>query len=314
MGEKISIIGAAIVDVLVQGASQAVFQTGSAPAKNICMSVGGDAVNEASVLSRLGVPVELQTLLGADMAGELLEHYCEKQGIELRACANGKIPTGINVVLVDEKGERSFLTNPEGSLRKLSLEHIQMPFAPETKILCFASIFVFPLLKDKEMAEIFRCAKKQGILVCADMTKCKNGERVEDIRETLACIDYLMPNYEEAAMVTGEQKLENIADKLLEAGVKNVIIKCGKQGCFIKNAEKSMQIPAISGVKCVDTTGAGDSFAAGFVYGLWKGYDLRTCAYYANACGAAAVQKLGAAEGIKNLEQIEDYVRTDRKR
>ncbi len=304
--ENVVIIGAAIVDVLVQGANPKAFETGSWPAQNIRMSIGGDGINEATVLGKLGVPVHLQTMLCDDEAGKIVREHCGKYGISVDGCAVQKeVPTGVNVVLVQENGERNFLTNPNSTLRKLTLEQISMPFLKDTKLLCFASIFVFPYLQNEEMAEIFAAAKAQKITVCADMTKCKNGERVKDIKEALSYIDYLFPNYEEAAMVTGKTDLEEMADEFLQAGVKNVVIKCGRQGCYIKNEKQSLKVPAVSGVTCVDTTGAGDCFAAGFLYGLWKDYEIQQCARLANACGALAVKTLGATEGITGLSQVE---------
>ena len=91
---------------------------------------------------------------------------------------------------------------------------------------------------------------------------------------------------------------DRAAEALLEAGVKNVIIKCGSKGCYVCNHEIKMYIPAVPNVNCIDTTGAGDSFAAGFIYGLSEGYSLEKCAEYANECGAKAVSVIGASEWI----------------
>ena len=97
-------------------------------------------------------------------------------------------------------------------------------------------------------------------------------------------------------LLTGEETVEEAADSLAEAGAGNVVIKCGQKGCYLKSAQKSEWVPAVSGVRCVDTTGAGDSFAAGFVYALSEGKSLRECAEYANQCGAKAVGSVGAVE------------------
>ena len=308
MKKKIVIIGAAILDVLVQGADKEVFEKGSWPAEDIRMSVGGDGINEATILRKLGLPVRLQTIIGDDIPGKIVREHCRKYGIDLNEGNSDGIPTGLNVVLVQKNGERNFLTNPQSTLRKLTREHIRLPFPKETKIVSFASIFVFSHWKDEELSWLFRQVKEQGAIVCADMTKCKNNETVKDLSQTLPYVDYLLPNYEEASMFTGETDIDRIADVLLEAGVKNVVIKWGRRGCYIKNRETQLTIPAVFGVECVDTTGAGDSFAAGFLYGLYQGYTLEQCGKIANACGALAVQKLGAAEGIDNFAQVEQVL------
>ena len=176
---EIVIIGAAIVDVLVRPVNAAVFETGSYPAEEIGMSPGADALNEAIVLARLGGQVRLETVVGDDAAGRFLIRECADNGIMIEERQIKKeIPTGINVVLVGGDGERNFLTNPHGTLRALRLSDIRMPFEPEARYLCFASIFVFPEIKTAQLVRIFSQAKRQNMTVCADMTKCKCKETV----------------------------------------------------------------------------------------------------------------------------------------
>lgn len=289
------VIGAAILDVLVCPAGKEVFEIGSSPAEDIRISFGGDAMNEACVLAALGKKVYLETITGNDAEGKMIISRCRALGIELGdSILREEMKTGINVVLVQKNGERNFLTNRNGSLRKLRLEYIARPYPKDAQILCFASIFVFPEIENTELVEIFRQAKEQNIIVCADMTKRKKGETVEDIAEALSYVDYLIPNEEEVVLLTGKKSVEEAAEILHQAGVKHVIIKCGSRGCYISSENIKMQIPAIEGIKPIDTTGAGDSFAAGFIYGLSEGWSLEQCARFGNECGARAVQHVGA--------------------
>lgn len=309
MKGEILVIGASILDVLARPVDEKVFCTGSSPVESVILETGGDALNEATVLAKLGKKVELLTVLGKDRAGRTIREHCREQGISLNmAVTEEEVETGINIVLVKENGERSFLTNPRGTLRALAMKHIPRKFPEYIKIVSFASIFVFPEMGDREMAETFRRIKSRGILLCADMTKRKNGETVEDIRESLSYVDYLFPNREEAALVTGKDYVEDMADAFLNYGVKNVVIKCGAEGCFVQNREESFQVPAVPGISCVDTTGAGDSFAGGFLCALSEGKSLKECAEFANACGALAVQKMGATAGISDRKQVDDLI------
>lgn len=300
MKKGIMLTGAGIIDLMVSPAEKTVFETGSYPAEEISMSFGGDALNEAVVLANLGKKVYLNAVLGADFEGRTVANYCQENGVDISLCCVKKgLKTGINVVLVEPDGERSFLTNRNGSLRKLTLSDVPETFPEDVGIFCFASIFVYPEMKDEELAIVFERAKKAGLITCADMTKRKNGETVSDIAKALSFVDYLMPNEEEAFLVTGAEKAEEAAAILRGAGVKHVIIKCGKRGCYIDSVEGKMWISPEEVVKSVDTTGAGDSFAAGFVYGISEGWDLETCAKFANKCGAKAVSYLGATTWCK---------------
>lgn len=308
MKKKIMIAGAGILDVLVRPVERDVFEKGSVPVETIQISTGGDALNEATVLARLleeENQVELVTVLGKDRAGGTILDHCRKEGIGTElVIEEASLETGVNIVMVEKNGSRSFFTNPRSSLRKLALTHFPERFPEETGIFCLASIFVSPKLGGSELAEIFERAKMQGSCVCADMTKCKNGETVEDIREALACLDYLFVNEEEAAMVTGKKQPDDMAEEFLSCGVKTVLIKCGARGCYVKGEEAEGQFPAVPGTRCLDTTGAGDSFAAGFLCALSEGRSLKECIRWANTCGALATEKTGACEGIQNRRQV----------
>lgn len=302
---EIVIIGASILDVLAYPADEEVFRTGSSPAEDIRLSVGGDALNEATVLARLGMKVLLETVIGSGKAGKFILDHCRDCGILLPAdCVREDFSTGINVVLVSRDGSRHFLTNPYGSLRRLTLQDIHMPFPQSAKIVCFASIFVFPEIGPKELEVIFRTAGEQGKIVCADMTKRKKNETVEELAEALSYVDYLIPNDEEAMLITGENTVEEAAESLRRAGVKTVVVKCGSKGCYVCGREKCFWVPAEKNVKCVDTTGAGDSFMAGFLYALFQEKNLRDCARNGNYFGGKAVAVTGATDWLVSHKKI----------
>ena len=312
--KNIMIIGAAIGDVLVYPASPEVFVSGSHPAREILLSTGGDGLNEATALAGLGKDPYLCTLLGRDQMGELVKTHCQTRGIRqdfLRYEAD--IPTGLNVVLVRENGERSFLTNPSSTLRNLKPCHIPETFPREVGILCLASIFVSPWLGSQELAGIFARAKKQGITVCVDMTKRKKGETAWDMKEAFSQVDYLFANREEGRLLTGKEEPEEIADVFLECGAGCAVIKNGEKGCYLKNEEEAFAIPGFS-VECVDTTGAGDSFCAGFLYGLSEEKDLYTCGLYGNACGALAVRQVGACREKILRKDVEKLIEEQEKK
>ena len=296
MSKKVSVIGAGVVDIFAGPVDKDIFSKGSVPARNIGMTCGGDALNEAVILSGLGLDTELVSLLGVDEAAGTILKYLRSNNVDVSKIAEDKaIPTGMNIVLVDEKGERYFVTNPESSLRKLSKEHILPHVDDLGEIVSFASIFVSPKLSISDMEEVFKKIKeKPGRILVADMTTAKNGESIEDIRPILKYIDYLIPNEKEVALLTGEADPSRNAEIFTEHGVCNVIIKCGKDGCIYKSASEEGSIPAYSDAKVVDTTGAGDSFVAGFIYALSNGLSLPECCRYGCAVSSVVVEHMGS--------------------
>lgn len=317
------IAGAAVVDVLAAGTPVDVFETGSSPAKDILMSFGGDALNEAVVLSRLGGQVTLISKVGCDRAGQAILQYCRENGIStecIRECED--ISTGINIVMVTEDGERHFITNPGSTLRRLTAEDIisvqiwdkdadkKQDDEREKSIFCLASLFVSESLGIPEMEKVLVWAKEQNFVVCADMTKPKHGEKAVQCAAVLKHLDYLFANQAEGAMLTGKDKPEEIAEILYEQGVSHVIIKCGAKGCYVYGKNQvgdflNQYVETVPSKKCIDTTGAGDSFAAGFLYALSKEKDFIQCARFGNACGSLAVEQTGAAAWTEDEKAIE---------
>lgn len=311
--DRIVIVGAGVVDVLVNPVDREVFDKGSVPVEHIRISTGGDALNEAVILSRIceaKQKVSLVTVLGKDDAGNTIRNCCEKEGIDSGfIITDENLETSVNIVMIQKDGSRSFFTNPKSTIRKLELSHVPEQFPEDAGILCMASIFVSPLLGKDELAEIFSRAKKQEMIVCADMTKCKNGEKVSDMKEAFSYIDYLFANEEEASMVTGKLNREEMAEEFRKYGVKHVLIKCGGQGCYVCSDEVKGLFPAVPGISCIDTTGAGDTFAAGFLCALSEGKTLKECVKWGNACGSLTVEKVGACAGIRNREQVQERVK-----
>lgn len=305
MEKEITIIGAAILDVLAGPVNEMVFQTGSQPMETTRLSFGGDALNEAVALSRLGKKVQLISKVGKDEAGDRVIDYVKGCGLSAEGILQEEgLTTGINIVLIDDKGERHFLTNPSGSLRRLDKEDILPNVRTMGEIVSFASMFVSPLLDIPAMEQVFRSIKSQpGRILVADMTKAKNGETLEDIKCLLPYIDYILPNEDEIALLTGILDSRKNAELLVDAGVGCAVIKCGAKGCIIATKATILEVPAYSVEELADTTGAGDCFAAGFLWGLSQGMDIRECGKLACAVASCAVEQVGATEGIVSAEE-----------
>lgn len=302
------IIGAAIADILLRPVSAEVFTQGSYPVDSIRMSIGGDAINEATVLARLGHRPLLVTRLGDDGVADTIEAHCRREGICLHSRREPGFDTGINVVLVTGDGERSFITNKNGSLRKLGLAHILPALDTEAyksaRLVCLASMFVSPLLTLEDTETLFARVRADGKILCADTTRRKNGETLADITPAIRHLDYFFPNFEEARLLTGCEAPDGVADAFLSAGVKNVVLKLGGRGCLVKNAAERIEMPVYPDANCIDTTGAGDTFAASFIAALLEGRSLPECAAYANAVASICVEHLGATTGKPEKDEI----------
>lgn len=302
------IIGAAIADILLRPVDETVFSKGSCAVDSIRMSLGGDALNESTVLARLGHAPLLATKLGVDGVADFILAHCAREDVKVHAAQDARMDTGINAVLVGSDGERCFVTNKNGSLRRLSLQDVLPVFETEAfrgaKVVCLASMFVSSQMDLKDMEALFAAVKAAGKVLCADATKRKNGETLSDAAGALRHLDYFFPNLEEARLLTGLEQPDEIADALLSVGVGCVALKLGGKGCLVKSRSERYEVPAYAGANCIDTTGAGDTFAAAFIAGLLEGKDAVQCAAQANAAASLCVESLGATAARLDPEEI----------
>ena len=303
--KKITVIGAAIVDVLAGPVKKNIFETGSQQMERMKLSFGGDALNEAVVLSRLGRQVELISKVGDDETGARVMAYLQSNHVWTAGIrVEEGLETGMNIVLVDEKGERHFLTNPKSSLRKLVVEDIDPYLDDAADIVSFASMFVSPLLDIEGMEYIFKRIKsKPGRILVVDITKAKRGETLKDLKKLLPYVDYILPNEEEIQLLTGCKDPYKNAKMLVKAGASCAVIKRGRKGCLIRTKDRFYKIPAYPVEQKVDTTGAGDCFAAGFLWALSEGMQIEECGRFACATASCSVEHLGATAGVESIDE-----------
>lgn len=311
MSKKALVIGAAIVDIPLSPVGPEVFGAASWPLERIAMQLGGDAANEALTLARLGCEPVLLSKVGRDPAGDFALATLAAAGVDVSLVAREEgLDTGINIVLVREDGERSFITNRNGSLRRLALADLlpalDAPALEGAEVACLASMFVSPQLTLDDTAALFDALKDRGMALCADATRRKHGETLREAGGALSRLDYFFPNLEEAALLTGESDPDAVADALLGCGVGHVALKLGGRGCLLASRSERHRVPAVPGVRCVDTTGAGDTFAAAFIAALLEGRSFLDCGRCANAAASLCVERVGATAGEWGRREVEE--------
>lgn len=306
-------VGAAIVDVPLRPVGKDIFDHESYPLDQIGMTIGGDAINESTIISRLGHKVGLMSMVGQDVVGDFILDHCCREGIDTAGVRQrAGIDTSINIGLVTADGERTFVTNRNGSLWKMSIDDVDLSLVGRARVLSLASFFNNPRLDNAALVRIFQTAKAAGMTITADMIKPRLGETFDDVAGALAFVDYFFPNRDEARLMTGEEDIARVADRILAYGVKHVVIKIGEEGVLIKAQDgTAMIVPAMRGITALDTIGAGDNFASGFIAGLLEGKSLAECGAYGNVAASLAITSIGATTGVKSRElfdrQLEAY-------
>jgi sugar/nucleoside kinase (ribokinase family) len=301
-------LGNAVADVLARPVDELAASGTSQPLEDVALSAGGNCVNTAIALARLGIPVRIAAAVGDDPFGQLLRARILQEGIDdagLVTIPDAK--TSTSIVLIESSGERRFL-HLRGVNAYYSGEHLDWELAQGARFFHYASAFAFPAFDPDHLAPALRRAHDMGcktsINICWDM----RGRWLNLLRPALEHTDFIFPNCDEGRELTGESEPARIAARLRQMGVKTVIVKLGAQGCYIDSPEGAFTAPGFA-VKPLDTTGAGDCFAAGFLAALSLGRSLPQAARYANATGALATLSLGGSDAAPTLAQLEDFLR-----
>lgn len=301
---EIICLGQAVIDCISRGINHDTGRKNVYRADSISLNIGGDAVNEASVLSRLGHSVKLAYGSGRDIAGNIIYEEMKKMGIDLRyADRSEERMTPIANLMVNGDGTRFSYNSTATMLEGYVPDHGIME---NEKILSLASLFRAPLDRASVIKDFVKAAKDKEMIVCAD-TKLATFRKIgpRDIEEIMPLIDYIFPNENEAGFFSGEKEYEKMAEYFRALGVKNVIIKTGKDGCTVKGENESFHLDALP-VHAIDSTGAGDNFVAGFISGILRGFSLRKCAQYGTVCASVCVCNQGASGGVRSRKEADD--------
>ena len=298
--------GIACCDIMVPGIEPDDFKRENVCVEKFTYSTGGDAMNQAVTLSKLGHDAVLLTMLGNDIMGDFLVGSAKKAGLNTDYIRfHESLPTSLTLVCVHRDGNRNFIFN-KGADIEISGECVPAQLMDMAGVIGIGSAFGDIKLTES-LQDVLRSAKEKGLYTCVDIMHGSCYDDARGLENFLPYTDYIFPNEDEGFFLTGEKERDKIAEKLLSLGCGCVVLKTGKEGCILY--KKNGEILSVPGyiVDMIDTTGAGDNFMAGFMAGLLEGLSDRDCARLANATGAASVRYIGAA-GISSRAEVEDLM------
>jgi len=271
--------------------------------------MGGNGSNTAFALAKLGVPVKVMGMVGRDERGERLLEKLSGAGADTAWVGRSEGPTTTTVCVANRAGDRLFLQRP-GS----SLEAFAEP-ADFTPALCAgashyhqANLYSLANLR-KHSAETMRRARAAGLTVSVDTGWAADGQWMEVLAPALPNTDLLFVNEDEARMLTGHSEPDAIARALRGAGATDIALKLGARGCILYAGSERIECAPFA-VDVVDTTGAGDNFAAGFLAALHRGFGYAEAGRMANATGALSVTILGAGRAARSWDAVREWIAT----
>ncbi len=271
---------------------------------------GGCAMNAGIDMAKIGIETAVLGKVGKDNFGSFLCEELQKYNVNVDGIVlDDAEQTSASVVLSSSNGERSFL-HTVGANATFCYDDINWDVIEKSRIVFVAGTMLMDAFDGADCARVLKRCKEMGKITVLDTAWDSRGRWMEILEPCMPYIDVFMPSIDEAIeLAGGETEPEKIADKFFDMGVKQVVIKLGSRGCYLRESKdaEAIVIPCYK-VDAVDTTGAGDSFCSGFLSGMAKGLSFAACGRFANAVGAHCVMAMGASTGIKSYEEIQEFI------
>lgn len=300
--KKIVVIGSLNMDIVLE--TPRMPQIGETIAgSNISFVPGGKGANQAYAIGKLGGDVAMIGAVGADSSGEALLFNLQSAGVKTEGIeVIDGVPTGQAYIMVDENGDNSIILIA-GTNGKVTKEIIQN----HMDIIESCDIIVMQMeIPVEVICYVKTLAKQLGKIVILDPAPAKADFPDELWKD----VDYIKPNETELGILT-HQSIDSVesakegAEKMLEKGVKHVLVSLGSEGCLFVTGEETHFYPAHK-VKAVDTTAAGDSFTAAFALAISQGKSHEEAIAFGQKVAAIVVTRKGAQTSIPTMGEIEE--------
>ena len=290
MSGRILVIGDVMTDVIVMPEGPIV--KGSDRRATVRSRPGGSGANQAVWLGAMEAQVSFAARVGS---GDLhmYENYFRGLGVVPLLAGDKDLPSGVLVTIVDPDGERSFLTD-RGANLNLCPDDLPEALLYDVAMVMVSGYSFFSPKPRGAVRELIETAGKRDIAVAVDPASVGFLKEVgtEGFIGWTAGADWIFANRDEAQALTGLADIE-AQMKRLGQYYGSVIIKCGPEGAVLGGREGIAQSARAPAVKVVDSTGAGDAFAAGFLSTYLAGEGLELALQHGVEAGSKAVQSIG---------------------
>ena len=266
---------------------------------------GGKGANQAVAAARLGARVSMVGCVGDDLFGRQLLDGLREDGIDTRAVRVDRgAPSGVALITVDPAGHNTIVVAP-GANRRLTVADVDAAGETIGAADVLLTQLEVPMEAVLQAARLARARGRQVVLDPAPATPLP-GELYKNV-------SLLNPNEGEAQWLTGitvddEAGVHAAAEVLLARGCGAVVIKLGEKGAFIASGTTREMVEGVR-VQAVDTTAAGDAFAAALAVALAEERDTVAAARFANVVGALSVTRMGAQPSLPSRDEVAALVR-----
>ncbi len=303
---SIAIIGELNLDLIVTGAPRLPEPGEEIIVGGMELTLGSASAIMACQFADLGDDVLFISKVGGDDFGRRALDFLRAKGVPTDAIAvNDSLATGltISVALDSERAQLTVM----GCIQEMRLDDVVFSLLRGRRHLHVSSFYLQRNLRP-DVARIFARAKEMGLTTSLDTGWPHEGESTRDPEPVYPHLDVFLPNEAEAVLLSGTSTVEDALIALAER-VPTVVVKLGPEGAIAQRGGEVARRGAFA-IDVVDTTGAGDSFNAGFLHAHLSGADLTDCLDLGNACGALSTRAAGGTASQPTLEEAMEFLTT----
>jgi ribokinase len=271
----------------------------------IVTCTGGAGTNTSVSFSRLGLKAGFLGKIGNDYNGKIILNELKNEKVPFLGKLDKKMGTGTSIILDSMEHERTILTY-KGASEHLKFNEMNRN-ALNTKWFYFSSLAEDSFQTQKKLAKI---AKKKGIKIALNPSSYQAEKGAEYIKDILEVTEILILNKEEAQMLIKKNIVgKELLKELIKLGVKIACVTDGPNGNIVYDGEKFYNSNVHNEIKCVERTGAGDAFAAGFVAGIIKNKGIEFSIQLGSANSESVIQYIGAKNKLLTLNEAEKIIK-----
>jgi sugar/nucleoside kinase (ribokinase family) len=266
------------------------------------LSSGGSAANTIHGLAMLGVNAGYIGSVGKDQAGDFFENDMRNAGVATILTRRNSV-TGTAVTLISPDSERTFATHL-GAATELSADDLN-----EVDFIGYDILYMEGyIITDKKLVETAcRYARNAHMKIAIDLASYNVVEaKLTEFREIIEkYVDIVFANEDEARAFTGFAPIEAL--EILADLCEIAVVKTGGEGSWVKSGSEIHRI-GTDKVKVLDTTGAGDLYASGFLYGYASGKSLEICGHYGSLVAGKVIEVLGARLDADKWQEVRKQI------
>lgn len=271
------------------------------------LTIGGCAANVATDLAKLGLSVGVVGCVGDDVFGRFVRESLEYGGVNCEYLMRSADRDTSGTLVINTRGADRRFIHSIGANAEFTGRELTPDLLSNARVLYLGGYCLYDELSAQNVAAAFRAARAAGVTTLLDVVIPRPGEYLSRLEAVLPWTDVFLPNDDEGRLILGVQDPVRQAAEFRGAGAKAVVVTRGAQGAVLVTEDVTLQAGSYA-VDFVDGTGAGDAFAAGFLYGLLNEAELADCLRYGSALGASCVRTRGATTGVLSVDGLRQFI------